>query len=244
MWGRRWCLVIALVVAGCSGGHSSASDDPLAAARAAADRSLISRATFDGRMTAEGQALIELRGAVDFSRLQSVVTVTDARAPEAFVPFEERFIDNWSYLEISPSVKRPPTVAPGTRWIAFQGGETNPILPIPDRAMPPAVPIDALRFLSRLPVADARFLQPRDDGLTRVEVRYRDAAHRGPYTYTIGSDGRVAQVTVDGKQDQDLTLDFEYIERQPAISEPVDGVQRLEHGEQLYPAPSTTSPAA
>jgi hypothetical protein len=242
VWGRRFCLVVALVVAGCSGGHSSGRDDPLAAVQAAADRSLTSRATFDGDMTADGQALIRLRGAVNFAQQQSVVTIADARVPASFVPFEERFVDGWSYVEISPSVQRPPTVGEDTRWIAWKGSEAKAYVPIPDRAIPPAGPINALTWLSTEPIAKARFLAPGEDGGVRVEIRFRDAVYRGPYIYTIDRDGRIGQISHIDSDDQGMTLAFEYLERGPAIVEPVDRVQRLTDGEALYLSPSTTSP--
>src|SRR5262245_57227657 len=100
--------------------------------------------------------------------------------------------------------------------------------------MPPAAPINALTWLSTVTIASARFVTPSDDGRVRIEVRFRDAANRGPYTYTIDADSRIGRVTHVDSYNQGITLDFEYTARSPVIAAPVEAVQRLLDGEELY----------
>ncbi len=182
-------------------------------------------------------------GAVDFANRKDSISISPAPGVGSYPPFDVRFVGGRSYIEIDAAVKRPPTLHPSTRWIEF---DQNPgVIPVPDRAMPPRVPIDTVGLPLAQPMIDARFLDAAARDPRRVSVRFAKGPYSGPTrVYSIDSHGLIVAVEdMDSTDAQGLTLALDYGPTSVKIAAPVAGVQRVGNGENLYPTP-TTAPTA
>jgi hypothetical protein len=245
------CALSAVILVSCGSAHNQLpsdrrvpQDDPAAILQAAAHRSLgTSSAALHGASSAHGLDQVVFSGAIDFAEREDSLSISPAPGVASYPPFDVRFVGGQSYVEIDDAVKRPPTLHPGTRWIEF---DQNPgAIPVPDRAMPPKVPIDTVGLPLAQPMIDARFLGAAARDQRRVSVRFARGPYSGvTYIYSIDSRGLiVALEDTDPTDAQGLTLAFDYGPTSVKIVAPVIGVQRVGNGEYLYPTP-TTAPTA
>lgn len=190
-------------------------------------------------MTVQGQDQVVVSGVVDFAHRSDSFTLTPARGAGSYPPYEARFVDGWSYIEIDAAVRRPPTLRADAKWIAFR--DKRGLLPVPDRALPPGVVIDTIGLPLTQPYAEARFLDGPGSGPRRVSLRFRRGVYSGEdYTYSIDANGRIVVVsTLNAADGQGTVLAFVYGPIQRSTVAPSDGVQRLAPGENLYPTPTT-----
>ena len=197
-------------------------------------------------MTQDGQQVVLLSGTVDFARRRDSISLSPGPGMNTYPPFEVRFVGGWTYIEIDEAVRRPPTLHPGTAWIAFHQRPAV-VLPVPDRALPPQVPIDVINLPLTQPMVDARFIDGPEAEPERVSVRFAKGEYSGiGYTYSIDADQHIVRVS-----GQDVargggggsTLEFAYGPRAGQIAAPSTGVQRIAPGETLYPQPTTTGPS-
>jgi len=153
-----------------------------------------------------------------------------------------RLVDGWTYIEIDAAVDRPPTLHPGTAWVAFHQRPTVTI-PVPDRALPPQYPIDAVNFPLAQPMLNAHFLDPAGTIPRRVSVRFAKGEQSGSvFTFSIDAEQRIVEVLstdVSGRSGQGTSLKFAYRPDKREIVAPTTGVQTVGPHEQLYPTPTT-----
>ncbi|MDQ1478162.1 MAG: hypothetical protein QOE62_3391 [Actinomycetota bacterium] len=197
-------------------------------------------------MTQDGKPLVDLSGTIDFTRQRDSITLSPSAGQKSYPPYEVRYVDGWSYIQIDTgAVRRPPSLRSGTRWIAFH--QLPSVIPVPDRAMPPGVPIDVMNLPLTQPMVNAHYVDPPGTTPRRVSVRFS----RGPYsvlglTYSIDTTGHIAAVSsldVARGGGGGNTLTFAYGPDTTNIVAPSTGVQTLKPGENLYPVP-TTAPSS
>ena len=237
--------VLLVVLTACAASHQQVASDPLAVLKRAAQRSVAtSSATLTGAMFNEGKQVVLMSGAIDFHQHGDSITLKPGPAAGSYPPYEARFVNGWSYVQIDSAVQRPSTVRSGTAWIAFQKWPGN--LPVPDRSLPPRFPIDALNLPVTQPKIAAYFVDPTGTVPRRVSVRFLNGEYsESNYTYSIDGRGLIVALALSdpttGHRLQ--TFDFTYGPSTPVIVAPTRGVQRLAPGERLYP-PKTTAPTS
>jgi hypothetical protein len=194
-------------------------------------------------MTQDGKPVVNLSGVVDLGSRDDSITLSAAFGQKRYRPYEVRFVDGWNYVEIEPGVSLPPGLPTGTRWVRFR--QLPGVLPVPDRAMPPIVPIDVINLPLTQPMSDAHYVDGPGIHPTQVSVRFG----RGPYsaqgfTYSIDGSGRVAAVTsndVARGGGGGSTFTLTYGPSSAVIVSPSTAVQTLVPGENLYATPTTAS---
>src|SRR5262249_3592882 len=135
-----------------------------------------STATLHGSITQDGKPLVNLDGAVDLAARSDSITLSAAPGQKRYKPYEARFVDGWNYVEIDPGVPFPPSLPSGTRWVRFR--QPPGLLPVPDRATPPVVPIDVINLPLTQPMIDAHYVNGPGIHPTQISVRFE----RGPYS--------------------------------------------------------------
>jgi hypothetical protein len=241
----RACVFIALlaiVLASCSSAHKSAPIDAAATLMAASTQSgMASFATLRGAMTAGGKDQVVVSGEVDFKDREAILTLAPSPGVGTYPPYEARFVDGWSYVEIDPAVRRPPTVRADARWIAFH--EKPAYLPVPDRSLPPELPISLIGLPRTQPAMSAQFIDPPGTDPRRLSARFgRGIYSSSDFTYGIDRSGRIVSVSdVVRSDEQGSTFTFVYGTGVANVVAPSGEVQRLTAGENLYPTPTTAS---
>lgn len=217
-------LLIALLTA-CSS-RTIAAKDPVAVLKQARDRSLASpAATYRGTMTAGGRDLVVLAGSVDFARRRTDTIVSPADGALTYPFYEIRFVDGWNYIQIT-TLRRPAEIHADTQWVAYQ--RRPQVVPIPDRVIPPALPIEVLEWPRTQPIAAARFVGSSSGPATKVAIRFRDAQFKNSEdTYTIGDDGTIEAVSIIDGNDQGVALIYDYTKSSDGITAPAAHVQVL-----------------
>jgi hypothetical protein len=240
-----WAVIALVVVAcaSCSSGSKRTGESAASALHAAARQTLaISSADVHGDMTVDDSPEVALTGTVDFAHRRAAIRVAPAIEGASWPTFEVRYVDGWSYIQIDPGVRRPPTVSPKAQWIAYRGRPPR-VVPVPDITIPPAFPVEAVQWVLDLHVADARFVDSASTDPRRVAARFAEASHRGTdYTYSIDRRGRIVAVSTDKDHGGD-NLTYVYTDRPVPIVAPTDHVQRVPSGAELYPTTTTTSDA-
>jgi hypothetical protein len=248
----RVCLALcaALALTACSGAKpfpSSAHPSPkdaLTTLKDAASHSEASPgATFSGTMSADNETFARISGVVDLRGRTLSLETSPAVGMRPYQSFESRVVGGWQYVEISPSVVRPPTLRPSVKWVAFKGHPKT--LPVPDRTIPPSAVLDLLDKLDHSQIAKVHFVDPTTDGRTRVEFEvpgFATGSIQLSYTVTIDSEDRLAEfvsvtrVPVEGGehvQSDDLTFAWA-TSVVTTLAPPAADVQRLAPGEDLY----------
>jgi hypothetical protein len=194
-------------------------------------------------MTQDGKPLVNLSGVVDLADRSDSITLSAGPGQKSYPPYEVRFVDGWNYVELDSGVPLPPTLRSGTRWVRFRQlpGE----LPVPDRAMPPVVPIDDVNLPLTRPMIDAHYVNGPGIHPTQISVRFG----RGPYsalgfTYSIDAGGRIVGVTSSDLArggGGGINVRLAYWPNSTAIVPPSTAVETLAPGENLYPSPTTAS---
>ena len=245
-------VAVAVLVAAC--GSTRFPRDAAATLEKAAARSAAGRAAIvNGSMSIDGTQVVLLSGALGVRDREASIRTADATRPAKYPPYESRFVDGWSYVQIDSAVQRPRLVKRSVNWIAFQARPTHP-LPVPDRTMLPTAVFDLFDRLRSQPILDAHFVAPDAHGPVRVALRLpalpADPSLGVTETVSIDAHGRIAQVDTVTRfvqqkhaHEQDDTYSLEWVDSTPAVAAPPDDeVQRLSPGENLYPpAPSTTT---
>jgi len=234
--------VLAIVLASCSSTHKSAPTDAVTTLMAASAQSgRASFATLRGAMTAEGQDQVVVSGEVDFKDREAMLTLAPTPGMGTYPPYEARFVDGWSYVEIEAGVRRPPTVRADARWIAFQ--QKPAYLPVPDRSLPPEFPIFLIGLPRTQPAMSAQFIDPPGTDPRRLSVRFGRGIYSGSdFTYGIDKGGRIVSVSDVVRSDQQGSrFTLVYGNGVANVVAPSGGVQRLTPGENLYPTPTTAS---
>jgi hypothetical protein len=194
-------------------------------------------------MTESGKPLVELSGIVDFAGRRDSITFTPAQGQASYPPYQARFVDGWNYVEVAPSVRRPPTVHTTTMWLAFQDLPSG--LPVPDRTMPPEVPIDVINLPLTQPMVNAHFVDAPGTKSRHVAVRFGRGRYSGlGFTYSLDASERIEAVTsrdVARGGGGGNTLAFVYGPDIGTVVAPSIGVQKLVPGENLYPTPTTAA---
>ena len=243
---RSWLSLGLLVIlsAACSSSHATAVTDPGSALKAAARRSTASpSATFRGAMNDYAKPRVSLSGAVDFAGRKDSITLVPVRGAGTYPPYEVRFVNGWSYVEIDRSVRRPPTLRATTTWIAFRGYVR--VLPVPDRSIPPEILIDVMNLPLTQPMVNPQFIDPPGSNPRRVSVRFARGSYSAEaFTYSIDTDGEIVAFSgndvASGGGRPGFALTFTYGSGRGNIVAPSSGVQTLKPGENLYPTPTTT----
>jgi hypothetical protein len=241
---RVGLVVIALtpVIAACASQSSHAGTPPTSTTRPidaraaledAAKASLAaSTASINGSTGGpDGGPVVVFSGAADVQGRR--VALTFKPAPHTIVPYspyEIRLVDGVTYLELAKGVQPPAAVPPGTRWLAYTTLPGN--VPIPLEAVPPSGLLNALRWPVDQPIVSAAFINPSSSQARRILIRFADVDRATNYTYSIGSDGRIASVTaLDTKSQQDTTAHYAYDGALTPITAPSVGVHRIASGE-------------
>jgi hypothetical protein len=196
-------------------------------------------------MTADGKRVVVVSGSIDLANRRDSITIGPAPGVKAYPPFRVRFVDGWTYIEIDAAVERPPTLRADARWIAFR--KSTGLLPVPDRALPPAEPIDAINLPLSQQMVNAQFIDPPGSSPRRVTVRFARGEYSAlSFTYAIDASGRIVgetsrNVARGGASGHALT--FIYGPLDGTIGAPSTGVQILAPNENLYPSPTTANDA-
>jgi len=220
-------MVVALATASCSADNDRPTE-PIAALREAARHSLAApSADLQGVMTVgRGREVVTFNGLVDLPRHRTRITIAPGRYGGKYPPYEIRYVDGWNYVEIDPAVRRPATLRPDAQWVASR--TTHGTLPILDRAIPPALPVNALRWPLDRRITRTDLVSPPARGRWTVTVRFAGKDSRTAYTYVIDR-GHITSVAVyDAPYQQGAKLWFTYTTATPSISAPSAHVQRLQ----------------
>ena len=189
-----------------------------------------------------GKQVAVFSGVIDFAERRDSITMRPAPGVKSYQPYEVRFVDGWSYIEIDRSLHRPPIVRADATWIAFQGiGPANG-LPVPNETLGPVSPLDTIWLPLTEPMVNAHFIDAPGTDPRRVSVRFGRGAYSGyVFTYSIDSNQRIVAVSNLNHSYEDFgtTLVFVYGAQAAKIVAPSRGVQRLTPGVNLYPTPTT-----
>jgi len=241
-------LVGVLLLASC--GTTRFPRDAVAELRSAAARSSSGEgAVLGGTMDDDTGPVVVLKGSADFQHRTVTLTTSSDFHPARYPPFDARYVDGWTYVQIDSAVSRPPTIRRNVNWIAFQS-RTGGLLPIPDRTMRTSFPFQFLDELRAGPITNAHFVGSPTNRPTRIQLQLPrlDTSTTTVYTVTFDSNGRIDDIssTVRFQQDgathnqgSDLTL--AWTSSVPAVeAPPADQVQRVLPGENLYAGSAPT----
>ena len=190
----------------------------------------------------QGKQVAVFSGVIEFAERRVSIAMSPANGVKSYPPYEVRFVDGWSYVEIDRSLHRPPTVRADVRWIAFQGIAPARGLPVPNETLGPVSPLDTMNLPLTQPMVNAHFIDAPGSDPRRVSVSFGRGAYSGyVFTYAIDPNQRIVAVSNLNHSHDDFgtTLDFVYGPHDGNIVAPSRGVQRLTPGDNLYPTPTT-----
>jgi hypothetical protein len=179
-------------------------------------------------------------GSVDLPKSRTSITIAAGPGSgSSYPPFEIRYVDGWSYIQIDAALRRPPTLRPDAQWVAYR--KPHGLLPIPTRSIPPAYPVRTLQWLLTRPISHAKFADPPTAHPRRVTAQFAGKERSLTYTYSIDRSGRITMVVLYDAPDRASTkLAFAYTKTAPQITAPNAHVQPLAPNESLYPSTTTT----
>lgn len=195
-----------------------------------------------GEMGNGGKPAVVFSGAFNFAARSASITSRAAPGMKSFSPYEVRFVDGWSYVEIAASVIRPPTLRADTRWIAFQGLPGQ--IPVPHQTLRGNYPYDVLSSPLTEPMLNVHFLDDSGSEPRRVQVRFAKGIFAASeFTFSVDATGRIVAFSSEDTSASAYSnaLDFAYGSHGLTILAPSSGVQRLSRGEKLYPTTTTTT---
>lgn len=240
-------LVCAIACAACATPFNRAiRDDPDAVVRAAAARTASGAATVDGYLTVHNENRTAFSGTVDFRRDRArVLNTTQLQTPT--VQYETRYVDGWTYIELIPASKPPPTVRSDARWVAVHARLLHVSVPLPAITYVPGASAQLVAMLEH----DSK--QARRAGsafggirLYTVAIPCDQCASRAR-RIEVGVDPDGYLVTIDsGTVDTyEASIRFHELPKSPHIAAPPESeVQRIGPSTNLYGPTPTTLPTA
>jgi hypothetical protein len=248
-------VVVALLATSCGSATPFPRDASSTLKDAAKRTASAIGATLTGTVDDSSGPIVRVSGNADFRVHAVSLTTSSARATNRFPPFENRFVDGWEYVQLDSAVTRPRAVRPDVKWIAFRGQPGR--IPLPSETLRAPYPVEILDKITSGTFTDAHFVGASPGSERRVEFRLPSgttSAATFTNTATIGSDGRIKELTTTARFEQggtiheqqgsDLTYTFT-ADIPPIAAPPDDEVQRLTPGQDLYATgsgPTTTTP--
>jgi hypothetical protein len=247
MIGRALSVVVCATVAltACADHHMTGAQrrnptsttgwaDALTALRAAARSSQAApSAAFRGGNFANDLGIIAYTGKVNFRSHRTAVTMRSAPAePLRIPPYEIRYVDGVTYIQISPIVRRAPAISSDARWVSFTTAPTCGT-PIPLQGLRATFPITALQWLLDEPVTRAAYIDGPEANPRRARVVFRKIERGSRVVYGIDGTGRVSSVSITDSANRGTRLTYTYTKAGASITSPSVDVQRLHPGANL-----------